>query len=64
MQQHIKLLSSPIISFYILLQTFYVTSFQKVTQWHVMGEGVILWIFLLNAGILRGFDFTTVFQDG
>ena len=28
------------------------------------GGGIVTRIFLLNVGVLSGFDFTTVFQDG
>ena len=46
MQQHIKLLSSLIISFIFQLPTFCVTSFQKVMQWHFMGGCHTLDIFV------------------
>ena len=58
MQQHIKLLSSLIISFYILTTKFLCYIFSKGhTMAHHRGGGVVLQIFWLNVGLFTCFWF-------
>ena len=63
MQHHIELLSSAIISFYILTTKFLCYIFSKGHAMVCHG-GVVLWIFLLNAGLFMHFWFHHFFQDG
>ena len=64
MQQHIKLLSSLIISFYILTTNFLCYLFSKGHTMAHHGGCHTLDIFVKCGYFLHGFDFTTVFQDG
>ena len=61
---HLPIVFTDNIILYFNYKLFCVTSFQKVTQWHVMGGYCNADIFVKCRYFYAGFDFTTVFQDG
>ena len=64
MQEHIKLLSSLIISFYIFTANFLCYIFSKGhTMARQGGKGAVLRIFLLNAGIFYAVLISPLFSN-